>query len=261
VVGPNGSGKSTLLKIISGCIEGYLGSSFVDGVNIVENHKKCVRKIGALIENPHLYSYVNSYDMLQLAYKLRNGRNGNEDEIDKSLNQVGLMSKKDIQIRDLSSGEKKRLSIGLALVGSPDIIILDEPTNNMDAEGVSMFQRLINQLRDDGNRLIIITSHELDIIGKICDRLIFLINGQIRRDFIINKEGYFLILQTDRSANSVALRTFKTELLAEGKIAVLIENEDELNDLFRTISERGIKIKSIEKMTQAEFEYKKAFNQ
>ncbi len=261
VVGPNGSGKSTLLKIISGCIEEYLGSSFVDGLNIVENHKNCVRKIGALIENPQLYSYVNSYDMLQIAYKLRNGKNGNDVEIENSLNQVSLSSKKDVQIRDLSSGEKKRLSIGLALVGSPDIIILDEPTNNMDSEGVSIFQRLINCLREDSNRLIIITSHELDIIGKICDRLIFLINGQIRKDFIINKNGYFLLLETDISANPATLGQFRTEMLTGNRVAVWIENEDELNYLFRIISEMGIKLKGIEKMTQAEFEYKKVLNQ
>ena len=131
----------------------------------------------------------------------------------------------------------------------------------MDSEGVVIFQRLINSMREDSNRLIIITSHELDIIGKICDRLIFLINGQIRKDFITNKNGYFLLLETDISANPAALGQFRTEMLTGNRVAVWIENEDELNYLFRIISEMGIKLKGIEKMTQAEIEYKKVLNQ
>ena len=257
IVGPNGSGKSTLLKIISGCIDDFEGSSFVDGIDIVENHKVCARKIGALIENPWLYSYVNSYEMLEIAYKLRMGVPGTREEIENNLKTLGLFSKKDIPLRDLSSGEKKRLSIGLAVVGSPDIIILGEPTDNMDAKGVDMFGKLIDQLKSEKERLIIVTSHDLNIIGKICNRIIFIVGGEIREDLELDGKGYFLILQTDENFEEESLGQFRIERTENGKFAAWIENEDMLNSFFKTISENRIRLKNIEKITRAELEYKK----
>ncbi len=257
IVGPNGSGKSTLLKIISGCVDDFDGSSFVDGISIVENHKECVRKVGALIENPWLYSYVNSYEMLEIAYKLRKGENGNRIEIESNLESLGLLSKKNVPLRDLSSGEKKRLSIGLAVVGSPDIIILDEPTDNMDAMGVDMFENLINKLKSEKERLIIITSHDLNIIGKICSRIIFLVGGEIREDLELDGHGYYLVLYTDGNFNPESFENYKTDHQGIGKIAVWIENEQMLNSFFNTITEKGIRVKNIEKITRAELEYKK----
>ena len=257
IVGPNGSGKSTLLKIISGCIDDFKGSSLVDGINIVENHKDCARKIGALIENPWLYSYVNSYEMLEIAHKLRKGEKCIGEEIEEDLKSLGLLHKKNVPLRDLSSGEKKRLSIGLAVTGSPDIIILDEPTDNMDAVGVDMFENLINRLKNERERLIIITSHDLDIIGKICDRIIFLMGGEIRKDLELKGEGYYFILHTDENFKPEIMGDFSTEYSDKGKIAVWIDNEEKLNKFFRIISEKRIRIKNIAKITRAELEYKK----
>lgn len=172
VLGPNGSGKTTLLGTILDVLKADGGSySWFGGIPRDEAR----RKIGSLLETPNFYHYLSAYDNLQITAALRG--KGNDDR-KRVLEQVGLTERMHSKFKTFSLGMKQRLAIGAALIGSPDVLVLDEPTNGLDPAGIAEIRELIRTLNSQGTT-IIIASHLLDEVEKVCTHVAILKRGDV----------------------------------------------------------------------------------
>lgn len=175
LVGPNGAGKTTLMRIIVGLIKKHGGDIFF---NLNETRiEKDQKLIGCIIENPRFYPYLTAYQNLKffsgLAGKI------NKKEINDMLSFVGLSGETKKKLKKYSLGMKQRLGLALAFLNHPKILILDEPTNGIDPDGIKKIRDYLKKLAHESNTAILISSHVLAEIEKICDRVIILKKGQI----------------------------------------------------------------------------------
>lgn len=175
VLGPNGAGKSTLLRMVLGLVTpsrgGYrlLGESRVDAA--------ILRRVGAMIEAPSLYPFLSARDMLRMAARMSGFQEpGREDAV---LARVGLTEAADRKARTFSMGMRQRLALGAALLARPELLILDEPTNGLDPAGIQEMRTLVRDLVDKDGVTIILSSHLLDEVEKVCDRVAILDHGKL----------------------------------------------------------------------------------
>lgn len=172
ILGPNGSGKTTLLGIIMDILKPTSGSIKLFDETPNESHRK---KIGTFLETPNFYHYLNAVQNLTIAAAIK-GR-GKED-IDHVLKQVSLDQRKLSKFSTYSLGMKQRLAIASCLLGNPDVMIFDEPTNGLDPVGIAEIRELIKKLNKEG-KTIIMASHLLDEVEKVCTHVAILQKGTL----------------------------------------------------------------------------------
>ena len=173
ILGPNGSGKTTLLGIVMDVLKASGGTYSWRG----EASTSAVRKkIGTLLETPNFYHYLSAEDNLKIAAKIK-GKG--EDDIDKVLHLVNLYQRKTSKFNTYSLGMKQRLAIASALLGDPDILVFDEPTNGLDPAGIAEIRELIKELNRNG-KTIIMASHILDEVEKVCTHVAIIQKGVLK---------------------------------------------------------------------------------
>ncbi len=174
ILGPNGSGKTTLLGIIMDVIKASGGTYNWSGD---EQHANDLRKkIGTLLETPNFYHYLSAEKNLRIAAMIK-GRG--EGDIEKVLKIVNLYERKDSKFNTFSLGMKQRLAIASALLGDPEILVFDEPTNGLDPAGIAEIRELIRELYKQG-KTIIMASHILDEVEKVCTHVAIIQKGVLR---------------------------------------------------------------------------------
>ncbi|MFD1315648.1 ABC transporter ATP-binding protein [Namhaeicola litoreus] len=173
ILGPNGSGKSTTLGIILNVVNKTSGNFFWFDGNISTH--EALKKVGAIIERPNFYPYMTAVDNLKLVCKIKNI---SYENIEKRLEQVNLLERKDSKFSTFSLGMKQRLAIASALLNDPEILILDEPTNGLDPKGIHEIRQIIQQISKTGTT-ILLASHLLDEVEKVCDHVIVLQKGKM----------------------------------------------------------------------------------
>ena len=172
ILGPNGSGKSTTLGIILNVINKTSGSySWFNGK--ASTHK-ALKKIGAIIERPNFYPYMTAYQNLELICKIKDVPHA---RINEKLKKVNLLERKDDKFLTYSLGMKQRLAIASALLNNPEILILDEPTNGLDPQGIHEIRQIIKEIAKNGTT-ILLASHLLDEVEKVCSHVIVLRKGE-----------------------------------------------------------------------------------
>ncbi len=164
LVGPNGAGKSTLMKIIVDLIRNYDGIAYVDGQQAKENSRAYRQQIGSVIETPGFYPYWSGRDNLK--YFAAVAGISNQERIDKVVELLGLDGAINKKVSKYSLGMKQRLAIARALLHSPKLLILDEPTNGLDPNGVSEMRSYIDLIAKEQHVAILIASHVLSEIEK-----------------------------------------------------------------------------------------------
>jgi len=170
ILGPNGSGKTTTLGMILDVVAPNQGSfQWFDNDNTVAARKK----IGSILETPCFYPYLTAVQNLRITAHIKQV---STDNIEKVLKQVGLFDRKDDKFKTYSLGMKQRLSIGAALLSDPPVLILDEPTNGLDPEGIAEVRELIRDIAKDG-KTILMASHLLDEVQKVCTHFCVLREG------------------------------------------------------------------------------------
>lgn len=173
ILGPNGSGKSTTLGIILNVVNKTSGNfSWFGGT--LETHK-ALEKIGAIIERPNFYPYMTAYENLRLVAKIKKS---SEDKIDEKLELVGLLDRKHSKFSTYSLGMKQRLAIASSLLNDPEILILDEPTNGLDPQGIRQIRDIIKKIANQGTT-ILLASHLLDEVEKVCSHVVVLKKGTV----------------------------------------------------------------------------------
>ncbi|AXK89599.1 ABC transporter ATP-binding protein [Nocardia farcinica] len=172
-LGPNGAGKTTTLRMLAGLIRPSAGTATVLGG--VPGDPAVLRRIGVLIEGPGFYPYLSGRENLRVLARYRGlGR----AEVDEALDRVGLTARGGDRFRTYSLGMKQRLGVGAALLGRPDLLILDEPTNGLDPAGMAEMRALIAGLAGEGHT-VLLSSHLLSEVQEICDRVGVIANGRL----------------------------------------------------------------------------------
>ncbi len=172
ILGPNGSGKSTTLGIILNVVNKTSGDFSWFGGEL-EVHD-ALKKVGAIIEHPNFYPNMSAYENLRLVCKIKGI---SETRIDQKLEQVNLLSRKHSKFKSFSLGMKQRLAIASALLNNPEFLILDEPTNGLDPQGIHEIREIIKKIANDG-ATILLASHLLDEVEKICSHVIVIQKGK-----------------------------------------------------------------------------------
>ncbi len=174
ILGPNGSGKTTLLGIVMDVINPSAGTYTWEGSHESAHDRR--KKIGTLLETPNFYHYLSAEKNLMIAARIK-GRG--EADIAKVLKMVNLYERKDSRFNTFSLGMKQRLAIASALLGDPDILVFDEPTNGLDPAGIAEIRELIKELFKSG-KTIIMASHILDEVEKVCTHVAIIQKGVLK---------------------------------------------------------------------------------
>lgn len=241
ILGPNGSGKSTTLGIVLNVVNKTSGEYKWFG-GTMETHE-ALKKVGAIIERPNFYPYMTAQENLELVCKIKGTP---YSKVTEKLELVGLLDRKDSKFRTFSLGMKQRLAIASALLNDPQILILDEPTNGLDPQGIRQIRDIIKHIASQGTT-ILLASHLLDEVEKVCSHVLVLRKGQIlysgKVDGMIANEGFFE-LQSDNSEELKAALITHPAIekmdLEEGKLIVYLKQAFEAKDLNRYLFERGI---------------------
>ena len=181
-LGPNGAGKTTTLNILTGYLSSTSGKAMVDGLDILEHPMEVKKKIGFLPEQPPLYLDMTVREYLNFIYDLRKCKLNRRAHIDEIIRVVKLEGTENRMIKNLSKGYRQRTGIAGAIVGNPEVIIFDEPTNGLDPKQIIDIRNLIKELGKD--HTVILSTHILSEVKSICDRILIINEGKIVADQI-----------------------------------------------------------------------------
>lgn len=177
-LGPNGAGKSTTMNMITGFIEPTKGQIVINGVDISKRPRKAKKEIGYMPENVPLYYELTAKEFLSYMAELKLvKRNERKQKVEEVIKEMGLEDVKNKLIRNLSRGYKQRVSLGGALIGDPDVIILDEPTVGLDPKQITEIRNLIKKLGE--KHTVILSTHILSEVSQICEKVIIINKGKI----------------------------------------------------------------------------------
>jgi ABC-2 type transport system ATP-binding protein len=248
ILGPNGSGKSTTLGIILNVVNRSGGSySWFNGQK--ETHE-ALKLVGAIIERPNFYPYMTAYDNLKLVCQIKGVP---LQKIDEKLAIVKLIDRKDSKFKTFSLGMKQRLAIASALLNDPEILILDEPTNGLDPQGIHQIREIIREIAALGTT-ILLASHLLDEVEKVCSHVVVLRKGVVLYsgsvNGMINSEGFFEVQADDITKLATLLEQHpaiqKVELI-EGRLHAYPNSPLEPSILNRYLFERGVELNHLVK--------------
>ncbi|MBT4473492.1 MAG: ABC transporter ATP-binding protein [Flavobacteriales bacterium] len=172
ILGPNGSGKSTTLGIVLNVVNKTSGSFSWFGGDVSTHN--ALKKVGAIIERPNFYPYMSAKQNLELVCKIKGVAT---TQVQKTLDTVGLLDRQDDTFKGFSLGMKQRLAIASALLNTPEILILDEPTNGLDPQGIHQIRGIIQKIASQGTT-ILLASHLLDEVEKVCTHVVVLSKGK-----------------------------------------------------------------------------------
>ncbi len=241
ILGPNGSGKSTTLGMVLNVINPTSGSfTWFEG-NLTTH--EALKKVGAIIERPNFYPYMTAKQNLELVCKIKNITT---ERIAEKLKLVNLFDRRNSKFETFSLGMKQRLAIASALLNNPEVLILDEPTNGLDPQGIHEIRSIIHEIAKEGTT-ILFASHLLDEVEKICNHVIVIRNGvklydgkvdeitashgilELKID--VNKEGLLIELK-----NLPEIESVKEE---EGILVAVLNQEVAASEINKKLFEKG----------------------
>lgn len=242
VLGPNGSGKTTLLSIILDVLKADTGNFLWFGNPGSPEQRK---KIGSLLETPNFYHYLSAVNNLKITNSI-SGR-GNLTEIDNVLQKVNLYERRNSRFSTYSLGMKQRLAIAAALLGDPQVLVLDEPTNGLDPVGIAEIRELIIELSKKGHT-IIMASHLLDEVEKVCTHVAIIKKGALITtgsvEDVLADEDTVEISAANLDALATAMNTYgnNTKVLKEGSFlqVSMPKGTARLDDINNYCFSRGI---------------------
>lgn len=251
LVGDNGAGKTTLFRILSGQSNISNGSFELLGESSEKNIMKVRKRIGIIIENPSFYPKMTIEENLEY-YRLQRGIPGKKN-IDKILKEVGLLEVKKKKFNNISLGMKQRLGLALALLGEPELLILDEPINGLDPSGIIEIRNLLLKLNREKNITIIISSHILSELYNIATCYGFLSKGKLVEELSLEQlnercRSYLEINVTNPKKFSVLLEEklgYKNYKIMPDGLIHLFEKDPINEEISRLAVENGIGLKSI----------------
>lgn len=246
-IGPNGAGKTTTIKLILGLQNITSGKVYINGYDIEENFKKAIENIGTIVESPDLYMYMSGYENLKLVANLY--KNVDKKRIDEIVKLVGLENRIKDKVSKYSLGMRQRLGIAQAILHKPKLLILDEPTNGLDPEGIKEVKVLLKKLAEQENMAILISSHNLAELDTFCNKISIIKNGEIVETNDIDTfkkdiKNNCYILEVEDSSVIGSIIDYKMDILTETEVRVYIEKE-QVPLLIKELVLRNIKIYNV----------------
>jgi ABC-2 type transport system ATP-binding protein len=236
LLGPNGAGKSTLLRILAGLLRPDRGEIRVFGEPAGPAQR---RRLGMLIEAPSFYPFLTAREHLQMLAL----STGTRALVEPVLRRIGLEKAADKAVSGFSLGMKQRLGIGCALIGQPDALVLDEPTNGLDPDGILEMRALIDDLAHRDGLTVLLSSHLLDEVERVCDRVAILQRGTLVAEGavadLLDRDGRFW-LKVD-APDAVLARLGDVAEEADGGVYVRIERA-EVPELIMSLANAGVRI-------------------
>ena len=176
-IGPNGAGKTTTIKLILGLQSITSGKVYINDYDIEKQFTKAIEKVGAIVENPDMYMYLSGKDNLKLVANMYKGIR--EEDIDRVVKLVKLENRINDKVSKYSLGMRQRLGIAQAILHKPNLLILDEPTNGLDPEGIKEMRELLINLAQEEKMAILISSHNLAELDNFCNKVCIIKNGAV----------------------------------------------------------------------------------
>lgn len=246
-IGPNGAGKTTTIKLILGLQNITSGKVYINGYDIEENFKKAIENVGTIVESPDLYMYMSGYENLKLLANLY--KNVDKKRIDEIVKLVGLENRIKDKVSKYSLGMRQRLGIAQAILHKPKLLILDEPTNGLDPEGIKEVKVLLKKLAEQENMAILISSHNLAELDTFCNKISIIKNGEIVETNDIDTfkkdiKNNCYILEVEDSSVIGSIIDYKMDILTETEVRVYIEKE-QVPLLIKELVLRNIKIYNV----------------
>jgi ABC-2 type transport system ATP-binding protein len=245
ILGPNGSGKTTTLGIILDVLKANSGTYSWFGKAPSKESRK---KIGSLLETPNFYPYLSARQNLSLVCKIKEV---DESEVDRVLTVVNLMERSNSKFRTFSLGMKQRLALASALLGNPDVLVLDEPTNGLDPQGIAEVRTIIKELAGQG-KTIIMASHILDEVEKICSHVAVLKSGNLLTfgpiAAVLNKQEQVFVSSDDLNLLQACLGQIdgvSNIKKSSTKIYLMLENGKDSAYLNKALFDKGIVVKEL----------------
>jgi ABC-2 type transport system ATP-binding protein len=242
LLGPNGSGKTTTLAMLMGILHPTQGSFSWFG-NGQEDRNRL--RIGCLLETPNFYPYLNAYDNLRVTATIKKMPNP-KARIEEVLEYVDLKERGKRTFRTYSLGMKQRLAVAAALLSDPEVLVLDEPTNGLDPEGIAEMRELILKIGSEG-KTIILASHILDEVQKICSHVVMLKQGEMvyngsMAELLLQRKSYQLMADDREKLLSVLSSLPQVKILTNDPDSLMVELHESLTgaDLNRLVAEKGV---------------------
>jgi len=243
ILGPNGSGKSTTLGIILNVVNKTSGEFSWFGGSLSTH--EALKKVGAIIERPNFYPYMTATQNLKLVCKIKGVSEAN---IDEKLKVVNLFERRDHKFKTYSLGMKQRLAIASALLNNPEILILDEPTNGLDPQGIHEIRKIIKDIAANGTT-ILLASHLLDEVEKVCSHVVVIREGvklyEGRTDEITSSHG-FIDLNTENQNEELLkiLESFdgiaSVNKEIDGKLIATLSRDITAQEINKFLFDKGI---------------------
>ena len=197
-IGPNGAGKTTTIKLALGLQSIDSGNVLINGYDVKKDFEKAIEKVGAIVESPDLYMYLSGRKNLELIARMY--KNVSKEKIEEVIKLTGLENRINDKVKKYSLGMRQRLGIAAALLNSPNVLILDEPTNGLDPEGIKELRDLLKKLAKKEKMGILISSHNLSELETFCTDVVIIKSGEI-----ISSSSVKEIKKTEKTMYSLEL--------------------------------------------------------
>ncbi|NFI53412.1 ABC transporter ATP-binding protein [Clostridium botulinum] len=255
-LGPNGAGKTTTIRMLVGLIKPTNGEIRICGYDLNKNKEKALKNVGAVVENPELYKYLSGRENIMQIARIRSV---SKKEVEKVIKLVGLEKRIDDKVSKYSLGMKQRLGLAVALIGSPKLLILDEPTNGLDPTGILEFREIIKKASKEKEISVFISSHILSEIQNLCDKVAFINEGKIKSIEKMDNKGIYqgkedIILKTKSPVNIVIdiIKTLPYVIRSKenGEEIILLVEKDMTSKLIKKLVSENIEICEVYKNKQ-----------
>ena len=219
-IGPNGAGKTTTIKLILGLQSISSGTVQINGFDVQKDFVKAIEKVGAIVENPDFYMYLSGRKNLELVANMY--ENIDKSRIDEVSKLVGLENRINDKVSKYSLGMRQRLGIAQAILNKPDLLILDEPTNGLDPEGIKELREFLVKLAQEEHMAIFISSHNLAELESFCNKVCIIKNGKVietatidelKNEIIDEKNVYDVEVDETENVENVLQNKEKNNLL------------------------------------------------
>lgn len=259
-LGPNGAGKSTTMRCMLSLIKPDAGDISLFGLPLASNRTQILRRVGSLIEKPDFYKFLSAYRNLDLFSRI-SGAPSTKKEIYNMLEFVGLEGREKDQVGGFSHGMRQRLGIAQTLLHNPDLIVLDEPTTGLDPQGIIDMRNLILRLKNEQQKTIVFSSHNLSEVEIICNRMVIIhqgksvVEGNVKE--LLNEEDQIIRIQTQEDAISKGIAIVEkypnahVKKIGSDTIEVTLQKEL-IPEVNRQLIEAGVPIFSIESKRKLE---------
>jgi len=251
LLGPNGAGKTTTIRMLVGLLSITEGKILLNGVNIEKEFEQAISQVGAIVENPELYDYLTGYQNLILFSRMSG--NVSKERIDEIIQIIGLENAIQAKVKTYSLGMRQRLGLGQALMHSPSILILDEPTNGLDPSGIREFRQLLIKLAKTEKMAVLVSSHLLAEMEMMCDRIGIIQHGKLIdvqpvHNFVESEKKLTVTFTVDRVdlAEQTIQQDFNNNPFSvSGKTFEVHLEYNQVPQMTKSLVEKGIKIYGI----------------